>query len=101
MVKVKWTKQAIKDVDNIAEYIAKDSKKYAFLQTHRFFEAVKILSQFPKTGKAVPEVNNENIREILLGNYRIIYRLKNDNTIHILTIHHSKRLLKNNPGSKI
>ncbi len=101
MVKIRWTKQAIKDVYNIAEYIAKDSEKYASVQTHRFFEAVKIISHFPKTGKAVAEVINENIREILLGNYRIIYRFKNENIIDILTIHHSKRLLKNSPHFKI
>jgi len=39
MVEVKWTIQAIDDIDNIAEYIAKDSIRYAKIQTERFFDA--------------------------------------------------------------
>jgi toxin ParE1/3/4 len=37
MVEVKWTKQAVQDIDRIAEFIAKDSEHYAKIQVHSFF----------------------------------------------------------------
>ncbi|MEI9809677.1 MAG: type II toxin-antitoxin system RelE/ParE family toxin [Bacteroidota bacterium] len=42
----------------------------------------------------VPEVKIKSIRELIEGNYRIIYRIVNKNLIHILTFHHSSRKLK-------
>lgn len=46
----------------------------------------------PHSGRIVPELSQKNIREIIKGNYRIIYSLKDDFTIIILTIHHSARI---------
>lgn len=43
MARVRWTPQSINDTDQIAEYIAKDSRVYASIQTERFFKAVKVL----------------------------------------------------------
>ncbi len=56
------------------------------------FETVENLSEFPESGRMVPELNRNDIREIIKGNYRIIYKVLNDE-IHILTIRHGKRLL--------
>lgn len=100
MVTVKWTDQAIQDIDNISEFIAKDSEKYAQIQAKRFFETATILTSHPKLGKPVPEIGEETVRQLLLGNYRIIYRIISPSLIHILTIHHSRRLLANNPQFK-
>lgn len=100
MVEVNWTFQSVNDVENIADFIAKDSEKYAQIQVHRFFEATKVLETNPKIGRIVPELKNNSIRELLLGNYRIIYRIVRIDLIDILTIHHSKRLLSNNPTFK-
>ena len=50
MAQVKWTPQSISDVDQIAEYIAKDSIVYASIQTERFFEAVKVLESQIRAG---------------------------------------------------
>ena len=47
-----------------------------------------------RTGKIVPEINQENIRELIEGSYRIIYKIVENNQIDILTIHHSARDLK-------
>ena len=78
MVEINWTLQAIDDVNNIAEYISKDSVKYAELQVELFFERVKILKTFPNSGKIVPEIDKEKIRELNSGNYRIIYKIINN-----------------------
>ena len=93
MGRLRWTAQAVKDVETICEFIAKDSIVYAHLFAKDILQTVKRLAKFPKSGRIVPEFSNENIREIILGNYRIIYRIKN-NIIEILTVYHSARLLK-------
>ena len=92
MVAVRWTDQALNDVEDIAVYISTDSVYYARLFTQKTFSVVKRLGDFPKSGRVVPEINMDNVREIVLGNYRIIYRLKDD-LVEILTIYHSSRLL--------
>jgi len=100
MVEVNWTKQAINDVDKIAEFIAKDSEHYAQIQVQRFFQATKVLERQPKSGKIVPEKQDSLVREILIGNYRIIYKIVSEIKVDIITVHHSKRLLSNNPRLK-
>ncbi|REL33817.1 type II toxin-antitoxin system RelE/ParE family toxin [Rhodohalobacter sp. SW132] len=95
MARVRWTPQSINDIDQIAEYIAKDSRVYASIQTERFFKAVKVLESQIRAGRIVPEIDDDSIREIILGYYRIIYRLVNDDQADILTVHHSRM----DPGS--
>lgn len=97
MVEVRWTDQALYDVDNIAEFIAKDSIKYAKIQVERFFDKVIILNTHPRAGRVVPEISEDDLRELIQGNYRIIYQIVSNSQIDILTVHHSRRLLKNNP----
>jgi addiction module RelE/StbE family toxin len=91
MVRLNWTFQAKDDLKAIAEYISRDSKRYAKLQVTRLKNRAKILKTQVRSGKIVPEINKENIRELIEGNYRIIYKIVQDNRIDILTIHHSAR----------
>jgi addiction module RelE/StbE family toxin len=99
MVRINWTDQSLDDIENIAKFIAKDSQKYARIQVQRFFDNVETLRTLPESGRIVPEIGDEKIREIIQGNYRIIYRIVTNNSIDILTVHHSSRLLSNNPGT--
>ncbi len=94
MVKINWTDQAISDLINIAEFIRKDSDKYAILTVKKIRERVKQLKDFPMSGKVVPEYENTEIRELVLGNYRIIYQFHSEYNIDILTLHHSARNLE-------
>ena len=68
MVEIRWTEQALEDMQNIAEFIAKDSVKYAKIQTQRFFEVVEVLKSQPKIGRVVPEIGKNKIRELIVGN---------------------------------
>jgi len=95
MVEIKWTFQSVDDINSIADYIAKDSFKYANLQIKRIFARAEILNKTPLSGRIVPELNNPKIRELILGNYRIIYKIINKKRIDILTVHHSARQLIN------
>ncbi len=91
MVRINWTFQSRDDLKDIAEYISKDSKRYARLQVDRLKDRTKILKTQPRVGRIVREINQENIRELIEGNYRIIYKIVKENQIDILTIHHSSR----------
>lgn len=97
MVEVNWTDQSLEEIKSIAEFIAKDSPRYAEIQVERFFNRTEILHNNPHAGRIVPEVNDETIRELILGNYRIIYRIVSVKRIDILSVHHSMRRLESNP----
>ncbi|OGR82511.1 MAG: plasmid stabilization protein [Elusimicrobia bacterium RIFCSPLOWO2_01_FULL_54_10] len=92
MAQVRWTPQASEDLESIAQFIAKDSTYYVRLFVVDVFRAVERLSSFPKSGRIVPEMHVPSIRELLLGNYRIVYRLKG-NLVELLTVYHGARLL--------
>ncbi len=93
MVRINWTLQAKNDLQNIADYISKDSVVYAKRNILRIKNKTNILKTQIRIGRIVPEIENPNIRELLEGNFRIIYKIVSKNRIDILTIHHSARNL--------
>lgn len=74
------------------EFIARDAPATASAFVRRLRESVNRLKEFPESGQVVPELGREDIREILRGTYRIIYRVGQDR-IDILTVYHSAKLL--------
>ena len=94
MAKLNWTPQSKNDLISIAEFIAQDSRKFAGIQIRRIRERAQQLINFPNSGRIVPEVDNPRIREVIIGNYRIIYLLASDERIDIITVHHSSRILR-------
>ncbi|MFQ5799952.1 MAG: type II toxin-antitoxin system RelE/ParE family toxin [Bacteroidota bacterium] len=92
MARVTWTDQALEDLEAICHYIARDAPLYATVFANRAFESTDRLERHPLSGRAVPEVGREDIREIILGNYRIIYRVLPDE-VEVLTVHHGARRL--------
>lgn len=58
----------------------------------RVLRATDRLAEFPRMGRVLPELNTPNIREILVGSYRIVYRIKNEQA-QLLAIRHGARLL--------
>jgi toxin ParE1/3/4 len=93
MVRVVWTDYSLTDLEEIGEYIARDSVSSAKIVVKNLFESVDILAVHPLSGRIVPEYNNKNIRELIRGSYRIVYRIVTASRIDILTVHHSARLL--------
>jgi len=67
---------------------------YADSVLTEIFDAVDRLARFPQSGRVVPEMNNENTREIIVGNYRVIYDTGGD-TVHILSVLHGAQLFPN------
>ncbi len=97
MVSLNWTDFALENLNEIGNYIEKDSFVYAKKIVNRLFSFPDILCTQPFLGRIVPEFENKNIRELIKGNYRIIYRIVDNNSIDILSVHHSAQLLKNIP----
>ena len=93
MVRIEWTERSLEDLNEIHDYIARDSKNYAHLFVKKIYETVQKLKDFPNIGRAVPEVNNPSVREIIFHNYRIVYR-NLDNYVEIITVIHGSRLLR-------
>ena len=92
MVKVIWTDAALMDLDDIGNYIAKDSLRYAQLTVERLFNSADVLEKNPSIGKELQEFNNGKIRELIRFNYRIVYYLVDEYRIDILTVHRCERL---------
>lgn len=93
MVKIIWTDFAIEDLKLIHEFISKDSKRYADRFVEKLINRVDQLEHFPKSGRVVPEFNSDSIRELIEGNYRIIYKLS-FSQVSIIRVHHAARQLK-------
>lgn len=92
-VNINWTQQANEDINNIIDFLAAQSQAYAKVQIQRIFDKVDLLINMPRMGRVVPELDYQNVREIIVGPYRIVYHLVSQNRIDILTIHHSARPL--------
>jgi plasmid stabilization system protein ParE len=90
--KVIWTKEALADIEAIAEYIEKDSFFYASSVVSKILDVAKFISTFPFSGRVVPEENNEVVREHFVYSYRVIYEIRKD-TVYILAVVHGKRIL--------
>ena len=91
-MKIIWSPLAINRVAEIAEYIAQDSPNSAQKWVESTFKVVERLEKFPKSGRIVPEIMQDDFREIIHGNYRIIYRLQIE-IVSILTIRHGRQIL--------
>jgi len=93
VTQVIWAPQAIEDVEAIRAYVARDSTHYADLVVERIVAAVTRLESQPLSGRVVPEVGDQALREVIHGSYRIVYRLK-PNVAEIVTVFHGARVFR-------
>jgi addiction module RelE/StbE family toxin len=91
-MKIIWSPLAVDRASEIAEYIAQDNPTAAENWVNAVFTKVEQLTTFPETGRIVPEINNYFFRELIYGNYRIIYRIE-EKRVSILSIRHGKQIL--------
>ena len=91
-MKIVWSPLAVDRVSEIAGYIAQDNQVAAESWINTVFKKVEGLKAFPESGRIVPETDNKTIRELIYGNYRIIYRLK-EKRLSVLTVRHGKQVL--------
>ncbi len=80
------------DVEELANFIEKDSLFYAQAVVTRIVRSTAKLADFPLVGRIVPEFNQPDFRELFVYSYRVIYQVKNE-TVTVVAIIHGKRLL--------
>lgn len=91
-MKVVWTHHAIAQLVDIYEFIARDSPSYAQRMVDRLTRRSEQVGRFPQSGRKVPEYETPEIREVLEGSYRIIYRLQAARIDIIAVLHSSQQL---------
>lgn len=88
---IHWTEKARQDLFDIGDYIARDNPAAAARFTRALMEKCTVLVENPQIGRVVSEVAREDIRELIHGNYRIVYRLL-ESEVHILTVFEGHKL---------
>lgn len=88
--KVTWTVVAWSDLEEAANYIAKDSPHYAAAFVREARDATRSLAYLAERGRVVPEFDNPSIRELFVRNYRIIYQVT-EQTVYIIGFIHGAR----------
>ena len=90
-MKVVWSPLAIEKLEAIAKFIALDKPTAAEKWVNDIFDRADLLSSQPESGRQVPELLDTSYREVIFGNYRIIYKVGNE--IKILTLRNCRQLL--------
>ena len=88
-MRVIWAPRAIARAAEIAQYIAADRPGAAEAWVEQLFAKAATLKQHARRGKKVPEVDRDEIRQILHGKHRIIYRVDAKRVV-VLTVRHSR-----------
>jgi plasmid stabilization system protein ParE len=94
---VTWTHPALDLFDEICRYVARRSPEQAVRLAEQMFRATDRLALFPRIGRVVPEHKLENVREIFVQSYRVIYRVTDDE-VEVLAVQHGARRLGDIPG---
>ena len=90
---VKWTESATSDLEEVAEFIARDSRFYATAVVREARKAARSLRVSAERGRIVPERNSSDIRELFLWRYRLIYKVTSRH-VYILAFIHGARDLE-------
>ncbi len=98
--KVKWSPEAIEDVESIAEYIARDSQFYARATVTKIIDFSRSVGKFSQMGRIVPEFNDSKIRERLVYSYRLVYKIERAHIL-IVAVIHGKQLFDSIAGRLI
>lgn len=91
-MKVHWTARAEIRLDAIHAYIAQENPAAGLRIAQRILQRSSQIAEFPASGHRVPDYDRNDVRELIEGNYRIVYRLLDDR-IDVLTVMHCAQLL--------
>jgi len=89
-MRVIWAPRALERVVEIGQHIAADRPDAARKWAQALFDRASALRQYPTRGRRVPEIGRDEVREIIHGAYRVIYRL-DPTQIMVLTVRHGRR----------
>ena len=95
-MRVRWTRTSIGHLASIYDYISRDSPRYARLMVDRITARSRQIASFPRSGQIVPEYQDPDIRELIVGSYRVIHEVA-ANEVRVLAVIHGARLLPPQP----
>lgn len=90
MIELIWSPRSVADLEEIRAFIDADSPAWAELTVRRLVAAVERLQQFPDFGRMVPERQSPDLREVLSGNFRVVYR-RGATRVEIVTVFRGSR----------
>lgn len=91
-MKLRWSPRARQDLVNIGRYISQDDRAAARAWVERLRQRARLVTEHPLSGRIVPEYRRQDLREVLQGNYRIVYLVRKD-AIEVVTVFEGHRLL--------
>ena len=93
MARLIWSRPALSDLEEIAEYIALDNPSAASRYVRKVFRAVERLKRYPNSGRRPEELPSTPYREVIVPPCRVFYRADEDD-VFILHVMRSERLLR-------
>ena len=97
MASVIWTDPGFESLEEARRYIAQQSPQTAQAVVERIVQATRQLETIPNSGRLLPDSDEPNVREIIVLNHRVIYRVRDDE-VEILLVRHGARRLGDIPG---
>jgi len=92
MASIRWSSQARNDLEAITDYYRVVSPSYAERFEEKIFEATRRLEVFPRSGRMIPEAEDDQLREVIYRDYRIMYHVDEEGEeVLILTVIHSSQ----------
>jgi plasmid stabilization system protein ParE len=88
VIRIRWTEQAVTNLEDIKSFISSDSPAYALAVVRKLYLAVDQLKAFPESGRIVLERADPDLRELVRPPYRIVYRRSGD-VIEVLLVFRS------------
>ncbi len=82
---IRWSARALRDLEQIAAYIARDNPKAARRWVGKLRKVSESAARMPLAARIVPEIQRDDIREVFLRSYRIVYGVRDDH-IFVLTV---------------
>ena len=92
-MRVIWTEQAWERLLEIERFVARDDPRAAARLVDRLIDRGDALAEHPDRGRRLPELPNSGLRELVIGNYRIVYR-RTPSAVVVLTVFEGHRLLR-------
>lgn len=98
MARLTWSPRAVRDLDAICEYVGRSSEEAARELARQIVALAESIPSQPYLGPAVAEYGRDELRERLIHNYRLIYRLRGEDVEVAAVIHGARRLPRRPPG---
>jgi toxin ParE1/3/4 len=93
-----WAESAVASILDAIEYIARDSPAYAAAFAVRAEAAASSLAELPHRGRRVAEFHDPDVRELIVDNYRLIYRVRRTRVLILAFVHTARDLGALLPG---